>query len=191
MKAYVRWPLLIITLVALSLLLLLQLNLSVNKKSAPQIQIVSTISPGLPVRLKIPNINVDASIEYVGLTSKREMEVPKNAADVGWYNLGPRPGERGSAVIDGHFNNENGDTGVFFNLYKLNKGDKLYVVDNKGKSITFVVRENRLYDSGLAGDVFSLNDGIAHLNLVTCDGVWDGVKKSYTKRLVVFADLAK
>jgi hypothetical protein len=30
----------------------------------------------------------------------------------------------------------------------------------------------------------------AHLNLITCDGVWDVTKKSYSKRLVVFADIA-
>lgn len=188
MKTYIRWILLIIIFVELSLLILPRLNPSLNKKSAFQSQVAS-ISPGLPVRLKIPSINVDAFVEYVGLTSKREMEVPKNAADVGWYKLGPRPGEKGSAVIDGHFNNENGGAGVFFNLYKVRKGDKIYVKDDKGVSITFIVLESRLYDPGLAGEVFSLNDGIAHLNLVTCDGVWDGVKKSYSKRLVVFADI--
>ncbi len=180
-----------IVFVAFFLLLLFNLNLGTNKKSAPsQTQIINKVSVGLPVNLKIPSINVYASIEHVGLTPKRAMEVPKNAVDVGWYNLGPRPGEKGSAVIDGHFNNENGEAGVFFNLYQLKKGDKVYVQDDKGIVITFVVRENRLYDPGLAGEIFSLSDGIAHLNLITCDGVWDGFEKSYSKRLVVFSDIA-
>jgi LPXTG-site transpeptidase (sortase) family protein len=191
LKAYIKWPLLIIALVALLLLLFLQLNLNSNKKPVSQNQVINKLSPGLPVRLKIPKINIDVSIKYVGFTSKREMDVPKNAADAGWFKLGPRPGEKGSAVIDGHFNKKNGEAGVFFNLYKLNKGDKLYVTDNNGRSITFVVREGRFYDPGLAGDVFSLNDGIAHLNLITCDGVWDGAKKSYSKRLVVFSDIVR
>ena len=142
----------------------------------------------LPVRLKILKLNIDAFVESVGLTSGGEMEVPKDTADVGWFNLGPRPGERGSAVIAGHFDNKNGGPGVFANLYKLKPGDELSVEDNEGIVTTFIVRESRLYDLGFAEEVFSSGDGI-NLNLVTCDGVWDGVRKSYSKRLVVFTDI--
>ncbi len=142
----------------------------------------------LPIRLKIPSINVDASIEYVGLTLKGAMEVPKNVNDVGWFNLGPRPGERGSAVIAGHFDGVNGGAAVFTHLDKLKVGDKLFVEDDKKISTVFIVREIRTFDPGYADDVFGRSDS-AHLNLVTCDGVWDGAKKSYTKRLVVFADI--
>lgn len=155
-------------------------------KSVPQ----SFESIGLPVRLKIPVINVDSAIENVGLTPKRDMEVPINSIDVGWYDLGPRPGEKGSAVIDGHFDGENGEVAVFTNLYKLKQGDKIYTEDNKGITSTFVVKESRTYDPGYSGDIFSRSDGI-HLNLITCDGVWDGIKKSYSKRLVVFADIVR
>lgn len=100
----------------------------------------------------------------------------------------PRPGERGSAVIAGHLDGVNGEAGVFTNLDKLKVGDKLYVEDDKKISTMFVVREIRTFDPGYADDVFGRSDS-AHLNLITCDGVWDGTKKSYTKRLVVFADV--
>jgi LPXTG-site transpeptidase (sortase) family protein len=145
-------------------------------------------SQGLPVHLEIPSINVNADIESVGLTSEGAMGVPHTSVNAGWFYLGPRPGERGSAVIAGHLDGENGEPGVFTNLYKLKKGDRLYIEDGKGKSLVFAVRESRTYDPGYADDVFSRNDG-AHLNLITCDGVWDGTKKSYSKRLVVFADI--
>lgn len=79
---------------------------------------------------------------------------------------------------------------MFANLDKLKKGDQLFIEDDKGKAITFVVREKRIYDPGYADDVFSQSDG-THLNLITCDGVWDGAKKSYNKRLVVFADITR
>ena len=65
----------------------------------------------------------------------------------------------------------------------------MYIKDDQGTTISFIVRESRTYDPGYADDVFSQNDRV-HLNLVTCDGVWDGVKKSYSKRLVVFADIS-
>ncbi|HUD05151.1 MAG TPA: class F sortase [Patescibacteria group bacterium] len=135
----------------------------------------------------IPAVNVNAAIQNLGVTAKGAMKVPSNTTDVGWFELGPRPGEKGSAVIAGHFNNENGGAGVFINLYKLRKDDKLYIEDDKGTSIAFVVRESRIYNPGYADEVFGGTDS-AHLNLITCDGVWDGTKKSFSKRLVVFTD---
>ena len=196
MKTHVRRSLLITVFAVfflLFLLLLFYFTQVANEKTAFQgstfqNQIVSKVSLGLPVRLIIPAINVNTKIQYVGVTPKGEMEIPSNAVDVGWFKLGSRPGEKGSAVIAGHFDGKNGEAGVFTDLYKLKKGDKLYVEDSKGTSIIFVVRESRTYDPGYADDVFSRNDG-TYLNLVTCDGVWDGAKKSYSKRLVVFADI--
>jgi len=188
MKVYVKWALLIIAFAVFSLLVLYYFTQG-NAKKISQSQIVSKTSLGLPVRLKISAINVNAGIQYVGVTSNGAMEVPNNTVDVGWFNLGPRPGETGSAVIAGHFDGQNGEAGVFTNLNKLKKGDKLYVDYGNRKSIIFVVRESRIYNPGYADDVFSSSDGI-HLNLVTCDGVWDGTKKSYSKRLVIFADIA-
>ncbi len=144
---------------------------------------------GLPVRLKIPRINVDAFVEYVGLTSDGAMGVPKERINAGWFNLGPRPGENGSAVIAGHYGWKNGIPAVFDNLNNLQKGDKIYVHDEKGATTVFVVRESRRYDPKAdASDVFGSNDGKPHLNLITCEGVWNKVSKTYSKRLVVFTD---
>lgn len=144
---------------------------------------------GKPVRLKIPKINVDANIEYVGLTRNGAMDVPKSKVNVAWLKLGQRPGENGTAVIAGHFDRENGKPAVFNNLYKLRKGDKLYIEDNKGVNTTFVVRKSRSYDPNAnASDVFGSNDRKSHLNLITCEGIWNKVSKSYSKRLVVFTD---
>lgn len=144
---------------------------------------------GLPVRLKIPSINVDTYIEYVGLTPDGAMGVPKDPSNVVWFNLGPRPGENGSAVIAGHYGWKNNIPAAFDNLNKLNKGDKLYIEDDKGATISFVVRESRMYDSKAdASDVFNSDDGKPHLNLITCEGAWDKSSKNYSDRLVVFAD---
>lgn len=141
----------------------------------------------LPQRLVIPVINVDALVEQVGLTEGGDMEVPSSSDEVGWFKLGPRPGEKGSAVMAGHFDAKNGEAGVFNDLDKLKAGDKLYVEDEGGGTTAFVVRESRIYDPGYADEVFNQNYG-AQLNLITCDGVWVGDKKSYSKRLVVFTD---
>jgi sortase A len=148
-----------------------------------------TSTVGNPVRLEIPNINVDATVEYVGLTSAGAVAVPKGPANAAWFDLGPRPGNIGSAVIVGHFGWKNNIPAVFDNLHKLQKGDKLYVKDEAGATITFVVRELRLYGENQdASDVFGSLDRNAHLNLITCEGAWNKARKSYSDRLVVFAD---
>ena len=59
------------------------------------------------------------------------MDVPTILTSAAWYDLGPRPGDSGSAVIDGHFGLHNGIPVVFDNLYKLRTGDKIYVTDDK------------------------------------------------------------
>lgn len=144
---------------------------------------------GLPVRLKIPSINVDAPVEYVGLISDGAMDIPKGTNEVAWFNLGARPGENGSAVIAGHNGWENNIPAVFDNLHKLRKGDKISVEDEKGAIITFVVREIRTYGKDeTASDVFVSSDGKAHLNLITCTGVWNKAEKTRSERLIVFTD---
>ncbi len=158
----------------------------VSSSTAP----VKPLGVGMPIRLKIPKIKVDALIENVGLTSKGEMRAPKLPRNTAWFNLGVRPGEIGSAVIAGHVDWYNGATAVFANLNKLKPGDKIMVQDDKGKIITFVVRKVRIYDlKDNASEVFVPPDNdLAHLNLITCIGVWDKKTKQYNKRLAVFAE---
>lgn len=187
LKTHFRPLLLIIIFIVFLLLLLFYPAKDTNKKEIFQsYRVVS----GFPIRLTIPAININADIQHLGVTQAGEMEVPNNNIDVGWFDLGPRPGERGDAVIAGHFNGKNGKVGVFAKLDKLKMGDMLFVKDDKGKTTAFVVRESRTYDPGYANDVFNSNDGV-HLNLITCDGVWDETKNSYSKRLVVFSDAVK
>lgn len=144
---------------------------------------------GLPVRLKIPKIKVNAIIENVGLLPNGAMGVPKIPRNAGWYNLGPRPGEIGSAAIAGHINWWNGAVSVFAKLNKLKLGDKITVQDNKGANTIFIVRKISLFGAqDDASEVFISNDEVAHLNLITCGGRWNKVTKQYSKRLVVFAD---
>lgn len=149
--------------------------------------VVLPINPGLPVRLTIPKIKVEAAVESVGLTPQGAMGVPKKTANVAWFNLGSRPGEIGSAVIAGHYGYKNGS--AFDNLNKLRPSDKLYIQDDKGTIVTFTVREIKKYNpKDDASDVFGSSDGKSHLNLVTCAGIWNRISKSYSKRLVIFTD---
>lgn len=145
---------------------------------------------GVPVRIVISRIAVDAAIEHVALAKDGSMDVPKDPMDAGWYEPGPRPGEPGSAVIAGHVDWFKGATGVFANLHKVKPGDVITIQDEAGAPRAFVVREIRTYGAAAdAMDVFTSTDGRAHLNLITCGGTWDKKTKQYTKRLIVFTDL--
>lgn len=204
-KIPLKWSWLIISLAGIAfpamIIIFLTLERPVQGSYAKQVMSVAKpvssagiettlVSPGLPIRLQIPKIKVDAALESVGLTPQGAVGVPKGPTNAAWFNLGPRPGENGSAVIDGHYGVwKNGKATVFNNLYKLRPGDKLYVKDKKGSTTAFVVREFRTYGpEDDASEVFISSDGKAHLNLITCEGIWDKVSKSYSKRLVVFTD---
>lgn len=147
------------------------------------------LNRGLPVRLLIPKIKIDAPVVYLGLTTGGDMAVPGSAEDVGWYKYGPLPGNDGSSVVDGHVVGSRGQRGVFADLNQLQKGDNLSVIDGQGRTATFTVRESQSYDPQAdATAVFRSSDGKAHLNLITCSGDWDAAQHRYLERLVVFAD---
>ncbi len=147
------------------------------------------IAQGLPVRLQIPVIGVDSAIEDALITPDGKMDVPAGSVNVAWFALGPHPGEVGSAVIGGHFGISNGVPFVFYNLDKLKIGDKIYVLNDKGDTLAFIVHSISSFNRNAdATTVFTSNDGLAHLNLITCEGIWNQVNGNYPQRLVVFAD---
>lgn len=157
---------------------------------------INTIDAPLPehlnagISLKIPKINVDAKIYSMGVTKDGAMESPSDSQDVGWFSFGPRPGENGSAVLAGHYGRwKNRDVSIFDNLHTLKPGDKLYVEDKDGVTITFIVRQLKTYDKdGDTSEVFAFDDGAPHLNIIACAGVYDENLKTYSNRLVVFTD---
>src|ERR1035437_1814829 len=186
----------LLAFILLGLMVFLAFNfISKNRIKAVSVPLVANTliigeSRDWPVRLKIPKLNINANVEYVGLTQDRAMDVPQKPDDVAWFTLGPRPGEIGSSVIDGHSGYKDNIPAVFDNLHKLQKGDKIYIEDSKGITVTFIVREFRTY--GLNDDVssvFDSNDGKSHLNLITCSGVWNDKEKTHATRLIVFTDL--
>ena len=147
--------------------------------------------PRLPVRIIIPAIKVNAFVEKVGLKSDGEVDVPKNPIDAAWFDQSPIPGDIGNAVIDGHYGWKNNMPVVFDSLHALKIGDKIYIDNGSGATTIFVVDKVVIYsEHDSATNVFESTDGKAHLNIITCGGVWNRLTKSYSDRIVVFSDLA-
>lgn len=164
-------------------------KLIVKKDLPPIAPLVGSAGIGVPVRINIPSIGLDAAIEQLGKTTDGAMAVPTKPLDASWYRLGPRPGEVGSATIAGHVDWVNGGIAVFGKLHEIRQGDIIRVKDDNGVAISFVVREIRIYDATAdATDIFSSTDGKIRLNIITCYGVWDKTTNDYSQRLVVFAE---
>lgn len=176
---------------------------TVHEASTP-VMVTSTPLPkrprnakATPSRLLIPAIGINATVEEVGILTNGDfagdMETPTQSpwTNVGWYGAGPRPGERGSAVIDGHLDDNHGLPAVFWNLRKLHVSDEVRVVMSNGKKLTFRVTRIAYYPPKAAPlqDVFGNNGGI-YLNLITCAGDWIPSQHQTTLRLVVYTALA-
>lgn len=141
-----------------------------------------------PTRLVIPKIGVSAKIVPVGLTPSGAMAVPPNFTDVAWFRLGVKPGEKGQAVMNGHLDTGWNSKGVFQNLYQLEPGDVISILDQNKRTLNFKVIRSQLYDASDAPveKIFGMSNEVL-LNLITCDGVWNSDARAYDRRLVVFA----
>jgi sortase (surface protein transpeptidase) len=149
----------------------------------------ATPSPGphVPAQLVIPKINVNATVEQVGVDQYNNMAVPSKSTNVAWYKFGPMPGQAGDAVIDGHLDWYNGPA-VFWSLSKLQAGDEIDIIGQDGAKLQFQVSDNQSvpYTSHPAG-LFAAS-GSPRLSLITCAGSWDKQKKIYSQRLIVNAN---
>lgn len=147
------------------------------------------LSSEFPILLRIPILNISSEIVHVGLTKEGVVEAPRDPKGVAWFTGSAMPGQIGTSIIDGHSGYKGNIQAVFDTLYKLKKGDKIYVTNEKGLDVVFTVRELRTYSSDTSpAEVFISKDDRSHLNLITCTGEWDKNKKSHTLRLVVFTD---
>ena len=144
----------------------------------------------LPSRISIPAIGVDASVEQVGQDSQGRMDVPQNADNVAWYQMGFKPGENGNAVFAGHLDKATGEPAVFWNIPTLKRGDKIVVSGNSGKSLTYVITrtEQYPYNDFPLEEVFGPSER-PMLNLITCVGSWNSAEASYSHRFVVYSQI--
>jgi len=147
-------------------------------------------SAGPPLFLNIPELDLRAAIQEVGVTSSSAVGIPTNYVDVGWFRFGPEPGQVGNAIMDGHVVTHNlRQPGVFKNLNKLRPGD-LVRVETARATLIFKVTKTVVYgvDQAPLAEIFGATQKRA-LNLITCDGAWIQARRMYSERLVVFTEL--
>lgn len=142
-----------------------------------------------PVRLVIPRIGLDASIESRGLDSQNNLDTAADFEHVAWYDRGPAPGQPGNALINGHVNWWTGDA-VFTHLKSIGIGDEVRVYRSDGTALTFRVSGRQIVDASARVAWLFAPSRSATVTLITCAGVWDPLTFTNTKRLLVTATLA-
>ena len=143
-----------------------------------------------PTGLAIPAIGVQVdSIARLELDDQGALQVPAEAGTVGWYPLGPAPGEIGPAILTGHVSYRG--PGVFARLSELKAGDRVAVHRADGSLAEFVVYAVNRYSKAEfpAGEVYG-DTAEPVLRLITCGGEFDPAARSYRDNVVVSARLA-
>lgn len=139
----------------------------------------------LPVRLRIPAIDVDTSLDSLGLNDDKSIQVPEDPDVAGWWKDGPRPGQVGPAVILGHVRWN--APAVFSRLYTLQRGDEILVDRADGTTTRFVVtRQGKYKKVAFPSDLVYYPTLDPELRLVTCVE-FDPITRHYRGNLVVFA----
>jgi LPXTG-site transpeptidase (sortase) family protein len=135
---------------------------------------------------------VNAQVEQVNILSTGDLGTPTGSpwTDTGWYANGPRPGEQGSAVIDGHLDRPGGSPAVFWYLRNVRVGNEVDVFYSDGTTLRFRVTDVESYPPQDAPiqQIFG-NNGGKYLNLITCAGDWIPSQHQTALRLVVYTTL--
>ncbi|MFJ4833150.1 class F sortase [Streptomyces sp. NPDC088747] len=159
--------------------------------TAPSTKASPPLGRSVPVRLRIPAIEVDTPVMRLGLAADGTVQVPPIAPhdQAGWYRHSPTPGQTGPSVILGHVTvGEYGD-GVFRHLAGLHRGDRIVARLENGTEAVFDVTSVRTVAKAdfptddVYGDV-----GRPELRLITCGGTL--TDDGYLDNVIVFAALS-
>ncbi|MCH0539508.1 class F sortase [Streptomyces sp. MUM 203J] len=157
------------------------------KKAEP---LPAPLPPSAAKRLAIPAITIEAPVVGLGLDRSGALRSPPvdNPRLVGWYEGGPTPGEKGTAIAVGHRDTRTGPA-IFLNLDSLKPGNTVRVTREDGLTAVFTVDRVRTYDKDRFPDreVYGQADR-PELRLLTCGGSFRP-KGGYAANVVVFAHL--
>lgn len=151
----------------------------------------SAMRPSKPTRVTISSIGVRANIVEVGQAEDGSIAPPVEdpAHTVGWFGLGPTPGEAGVAVLVGHVDTHD-QPAVFHNLHELRPGKVIEIKREDRRVAAFTVDSvERFPKTSFPADRVIMHDAVPRLVLVTCGGHWIGGETGYADNVIVFAHL--
>ncbi|MET9673008.1 class F sortase [Streptomyces sp. NPDC006482] len=148
------------------------------------------LPPSAPLRLRIPETDVDTPVMRLGLAANGSLDVPPagNRNLAGWYGDGTPPGARGTAIVAGHVDNADGPA-VFYTLGALKKGHRIEVDRQDGRTAVFTVDAVEVYANEDFPDrkVYGEADR-AEIRVITCGGGFSK-KNGYQGNVVAYGHL--
>jgi Sortase domain len=163
---------------------------SPSATDVPVVRSGANVSPdapvGDPLSISIPSIGVESSLVPTGVLEDGTVAVPPDANIAGYFTGGPRPGQRGPAVIMGHVDSQKTGPGVFWHLVDLAAGAMVTVKTTTGPQ-QFVVQsveqypKNEFPTARVYGPVPD-----AALRLITCGGSFDRSIGHYRDNIIAF-----
>ena len=160
---------------------------NVDAAPAPQ-----PIVPSKPVRIVIPDIDMDRPLVQVGIDAETVPIVPKH--DAGWYEGSARPGQGGNIVLWGHalrFKDSPDIPAPFGRLQKLNPGAQIVLYTADGKAYEYTVAQQFWATPDQVEYIRS--KGSERVTLISCIGDKIMTKRGMdmTHRLVTIAEPAR
>ena len=146
-------------------------------------------SSGVPVRLVLPAIGVDAPVQSLALGADLTMPAPQEARLVAWYTFSAEAGAPGNAVLAGHRDWQR-QRGAFFDLGALRAGDTVWLQDAGDTWYLYTV----VWSDSLPEETTPVGEVVGPtsrplLTLITCSGTFSQSAGQYLECRVVRAEL--
>ncbi|MFF1902585.1 class F sortase [Kitasatospora sp. NPDC058218] len=155
------------------------------------VSVVPPLGPSTPTRIRIPAVKLDAPVTGLGLDGDGRLQTPP-AADrnlAGWYRGGAAPGQRGTAIIAGHVDNESGPA-VFYHLGALHRGDRIEIAREDGATAVYQLYAIEVHDrKDFPDDRVYRQAADAQLRVITCGGGYSE-EHGYQGNVVAYGFLA-
>lgn len=154
------------------------------------------VAPDMPRYFSIEKLGIkNARITQVGIKPDGSMGAPYNIYDVGWYVYSSKPGQGGTAILDGH-NGGPTMSGVFKRLPTLQNGDVIEIERGDGARFKYSVAESYIVplteaDKHMAKMQESPTQGQESISIITCTGEWSQPRRTYLSRQFLRAVLQK
>ncbi|MGB7819869.1 MAG: class F sortase [Ornithinibacter sp.] len=158
---------------------------AVRDASVGSLDLVSAPSP---TRVVIEDLDVDASVDAVGVQDDGAMVIPAARTSVGWYRFGSAPQDpEGNTVIAGHVATPDGP-GALAPLSGAEPGMVVSVTDADGEVHRYeITGREKIVKKALPVDDIFARDEAPHLVLITCGGEYIPELRSHRDNIVVTA----
>ncbi|MDN5768132.1 MAG: class F sortase [Humibacillus sp.] len=167
---------------------------STSGKPRQSTAISNRCTAGIPARLVIPALGVNATFQSIGVDTKapadsqgrRPLGNPSDRTQAGWYSAGPQPGSgTGTVLVNGHTYHDG--SAIFKDSFasQIADGQRIDVVQVNGSTCSYQVQRvwrdvaKSDYPTIVSGQDLYNFSGPERLFLATCGGPFNSAEQNY------------